>query len=76
MRPNWKEVYRDSAHTERNDDMLVLVTRETARLALSVLREQNRTDYYHNYGAAERELSSILEPPFITYTPFIADQNQ
>lgn len=59
-RPNWRKVYRGVAHTYDRDNELVPITRETLRLAAGALREQNRRDYYHNYGAAEREVQDAL----------------
>lgn len=60
MRPNWIEVYRNVAHTYDRDDELVIVTRETLRLAASAIREANYRDYYHNFGAAEHEILEVL----------------
>lgn len=59
-RPNWEEIYKDAVHTPDRDSDPVVVTRETARLARSALQEQNARDYYHNYGAAQDELSRVL----------------
>jgi hypothetical protein len=39
----------------------VQITRGTARLARAALKAQNETDYYHNFGAAERELLTALD---------------
>lgn len=60
-RPDWEEVYRGLAHAPDRDGELIEITRETARLAKSALRERNAADYYHNSGAAERELCAALE---------------
>lgn len=59
-RPNWERLYRDVAHTSDRDNDLILVTRETLRLALHALQRQNEQDYYHNYGAAANELYILL----------------
>lgn len=59
-RPDWHKVYQGVAHQYDRDNELVLVTRETLRLAKSALRKQNAEDYYHNYGAAEGECLSVL----------------
>lgn len=58
--PNWKDVYKDSVHTYDRDDELVVVTRETLRLARSALRMLNEEDYYFNNGTAEREIIDAL----------------
>lgn len=62
-RPDWCKIYAGTAghHQPDIDGGLVSVTRETCRLAMSALRQQNAQDYYHNYGAAERELHTILK---------------
>jgi hypothetical protein len=59
-RPDWGRVYRGVAHTPDRDNDLIPVTRETLRLAMHALQKQNGEDYYHNYGAAERELYAVL----------------
>lgn len=63
-RPDWPEIYKGSAAYQSCmpdvANALIPVTRETLRLALSALRAQNEQDYYHNYGAAERELHQVL----------------
>jgi hypothetical protein len=64
-RPDWVEIYRVRPY-ECNvmPDIageLLTVTRETLRLAQSALRKQNEEDYYHNYGAAEREIDRVLK---------------
>jgi len=61
-RPNWPEVYRGIAHEPDRDGALIAVTRETLRLALSVLRAANETDYYNNFGVAEAEIRNALLP--------------
>jgi hypothetical protein len=63
-RPDWVKVYRVRGY-ECNvmPDIageLLTVTRETLRLALSALREQNGKDYYDNYGAAAQEIERVL----------------
>lgn len=60
-RPIWLEVYRGCAHTPDRDNFLLSVTRETLRLAASVLKRQCEEDYYHNYGAALEEIRNALE---------------
>jgi hypothetical protein len=67
-RPVWAEVYRNCVHTPSwKDQELVAVTRETLRLAQSALRQLNAADYYHNYGAAEREIIEVLANAQITW---------
>lgn len=58
-RPNWDKVM-GAGGARSDDNHLVAVTKGTLRLAGSALREQNRRDYYHNYGAAEGEVLSAL----------------
>lgn len=64
-RPDWCEIYRVRGYECRvMPDVageLLTVTRETLRLALSALDKQNAEDFYHNYGAAARELRRVLE---------------
>jgi hypothetical protein len=43
-----------------DDNDMVQITKGTARLARAALHAQNETDYYHNFGAAERELLTAL----------------
>jgi hypothetical protein len=62
-RANWINVYRETAHIYDRDNEMVYITRETARLAKSALDRQNESDYFHNYGAAARELSEVLKAP-------------
>lgn len=45
---------------EMDASELISITRGTARLAMSALRDRNAADYYHNSGAAERELRDAL----------------
>lgn len=60
-RPVWAEVYKDCSHVPSwRDQDLVSVTRETLRLSLSALKEIMAKDYYHNYGAAAREIGEVL----------------
>jgi hypothetical protein len=59
-RPDWGEVYRETAHTDNRDNDLVIVTRETARLARSAIDTQQAQDGYHNFGAARQELDKAL----------------
>ena len=60
--PDWTDIYSGTAHLPDRDNELILVTRETLRLALNALRKMNEDDYYHNNGAAEREIMEALAP--------------
>ena len=62
-RPDWAKI--NGTYNRPDAEELVQVTRETARLALGCLQDQNAKDYYGNYGAAERELTHILAAPLI-----------
>ena len=65
-RPIWADVYEGCVHTPDRDQFLYSITRESLRLAASVLRKQCEEDYYHNYGAALREIQlalDVVEPP-------------
>jgi hypothetical protein len=57
---DWNEVMAGYGGARPDDNDLVQITRGTARLARAALHAQNETDYYHNYGAAERELLTAL----------------
>lgn len=57
-RPDWAAVYGDTATTADND--LIVLTRESARLAESVLRTQLHVDAYHNFAAAHQEIVAAL----------------
>lgn len=58
--PNWQKIYEGSVHTPDRDQELVPISRETARLARSAIRECQARDAYDNYSAAERELGDAL----------------
>jgi hypothetical protein len=57
---DWNEVMKEYGGARPDDNDMVQITRGTARLARSALKAQNETDYYHNFGAAERELLTAL----------------
>lgn len=57
-RPDWAAVYGDTATTADND--LIVLTRESARLAENVMRTQLHVDAYHNFAAAHREIVAAL----------------
>lgn len=59
-RPDWVKIMKGCVFDHMDANELVQITRETARLAQSALREQNAHDFYHNNGAAERELIDAL----------------
>lgn len=60
-RPDWFKIMKGSTFDNLHANELVSVTKETARLALSALRQKNAEDYYHNNGAAAGELQRVLE---------------
>jgi hypothetical protein len=62
--PNWRKVMKGTAWADdpRAND-LVLVTRETAKLAMSAIDKQQEKDAYHNFTAATRELAAALNEP-------------
>jgi hypothetical protein len=57
---DWNEVMRGYGGARPDDNDPVQITRGTARLARAALHTQNEFDYYHNFGAAERELLTAL----------------
>jgi hypothetical protein len=59
-RPDWSKVYDGSNRDFAIAQQLLLVTRETLALSRSSIRQCNEQDYYHNRGAAERELTALL----------------
>ena len=59
-RPDWANLMREYGGASPDAEELLSITRETARLAMSALRDRNATDYYHNNGAAEKELANAL----------------
>jgi hypothetical protein len=61
QRPDWNDLYKDCVGGGERPNELVLVTRETLRLAQLPLRKMNENDYYHNNGAAEREIMETLQ---------------
>ena len=58
-RPDWAQLMGEQVNP--NAAELVLITHETARLALSALIEQNKREAYHNYMAAQEELRVIID---------------
>lgn len=60
-RPNWGTVYRDALHIPDRDQELLLVTRETLRLAMSAIEEQQRVNYYSNFAWAWEEIWNVLK---------------
>jgi hypothetical protein len=59
--PDWPQIMKDCGGADKRANDLVMVTRETTRLAASAIRQQNGADAYHNFMAAERELLGVLE---------------
>lgn len=64
-RPDWFKIMQGCCFDNMRANELVSVTNETARLALSALKEKNAVDFYHNNGAAERELAIVVLHPEI-----------
>lgn len=60
-KPSWNEIYRNVAHVYDRDDELITISRETARLALSALRQIMADEAYHNQMAAAFELQKVLD---------------
>lgn len=58
--PDWNVVLGDCGGANPDDNATVTITRGTARHAASALRRINEADYYHNNGAAERELRAAM----------------
>jgi hypothetical protein len=61
FRPQWRQIYEGCDFDFVAKQQLVSITAETASLALSAVRRANGEDFYHNMGAAECELSSVVE---------------
>ena len=59
IRPNWFEIYGYEPSTPRAQE-LVSVTRHTADLAMSALKDRMEKMYYHNDAFACRELDNVL----------------
>lgn len=59
--PDWYKVMEGCGGARKDANNLVMITRETARLAASAIAAQQRTDAYHNFAAAFRELTGVLE---------------
>lgn len=57
-RPDWAAIYGIAAAPSDND--LIVLTRESARLAENVMRTQLHVDAYHNFAAAHREIVAAL----------------
>ncbi len=61
FRPNWKSVYENTTHVPDRDNDLLLITRETARLAASAIVEAQTQDAYDNFQVALQELHGVLK---------------
>lgn len=61
FRPNWKSVYENTTHIPDRDNDLLLITRETARLAASAIAETQTQDAYDNFDAALKEIREVLK---------------
>lgn len=60
-RPDWFKLMKGCCFDNMRANELVSITNETARCAMVALQKINAEDYYHNNGAAERELAKALE---------------
>jgi hypothetical protein len=82
---DWNDVMRGYGGARPDDNDMVQITKGTARLARAALHEQNEFDYYHNFGAAERELhdgdrrmemTDIEQgPPVVEPTDYVGELN-
>ena len=61
FRPNWESVYENTTHLPDRDNDLLLITRETARLAASAITAAQAQDAYDNFETALRELRGVLK---------------
>lgn len=61
FRPNWKSVYENTTHVPDRDNDLLLITRETARLAASAIAETQTQDSYDNFQVALQEIRGVLK---------------
>lgn len=61
FRPNWKSVYENTTHVPDRDNDLLLITRETARLAASAIAQTQTQDAYDNFETALQELRGVLK---------------
>ncbi len=61
FRPNWKIVYENTTHVPDRDNDLLLITRETARLAASAIAETQTQDSYDNFQVALQEIRGVLK---------------
>ena len=61
FRPNWERVYENTTHAPDRANDLLLITRETARLAASAIAETQTQDAYDNFDAALKEIREVLK---------------
>ena len=59
-RPDWFKIMKGCVFDNVHANELVTITNETASCAASALRYLNEREFYHNNGAAERELLIVL----------------
>jgi hypothetical protein len=59
-KPDWNKVMADCGSAHSDDNECVIVTRGTARLAKSAIRQSQKDVAYHNFAHAERELDDAL----------------
>ena len=61
FRPNWKRVYENTTHAPDRANDLLLITRETARLAASAIVAAQAQDAYDNFQVALQEIRGVLK---------------
>jgi hypothetical protein len=62
-KPDWDKVMADCGGAQLHDNERVIITRGTARLAKSAIRQSQEEEAYHNFAHAERELDDVLARP-------------
>lgn len=62
-KPDWNKVMADCGGAHPDDNERVIITRGTARLAKSAIRQSQEEVAYHNFAHAERELDDVLARP-------------
>lgn len=74
-KPDWNKVMADCGGAHPNDNERVIITRGTARLAKSAIRQSQEETAYHNFAHAERELDDVLARPVPSEQQKIANLN-
>lgn len=62
-KPDWNKVMADCGGAHPDDNERVIITRGTARLAKSAIRQSQEEAAYHNFAHAEHELDDVLARP-------------